>query len=77
MALQAESTVRDNVVFNTPRSCMTINDGALGGDEVYGNLMLNCNRETSDVRFETHLTTLSAPPVLAVCLNSARRSSLI
>lgn len=48
LALQAESIVRDNVVFNTPRSCMTINDGALGGDQVSGNVMLNCNRETSD-----------------------------
>ena len=48
LALQAEATVRGNVIFNTPRSCMTINDGALGGDEVSGNLMLNCNRETSD-----------------------------
>ena len=35
-------------VLSGAGSCMTVNDGALGGDEISGNLMLNCNRETSD-----------------------------
>jgi hypothetical protein len=48
MAKQAESVVRGNAIWNTPRSCMTLNDGGMGGDEIYSNLMLNCNRETSD-----------------------------
>lgn len=27
---------------------MTINDGGMGGDEIYGNVFLNCNRESAD-----------------------------
>jgi hypothetical protein len=48
MAKQAQSVVRGNAIWNTPRSCMTLNDGGMGGDEISANLMLNCNRETSD-----------------------------
>ena len=48
LALQAESVVRGNVLYNTPRSGITFNDGFGGGDLVANNLIFNTNRETSD-----------------------------
>ena len=47
LALQAETQLRNNVVYNCPRSCVTFNDGFGGSDEFTGNLMLNCNRSVS------------------------------
>lgn len=48
LAKQQSSHVYGNIFFNCPRSAITLNDGAMGGDVIEGNLMFNANRETQD-----------------------------
>jgi len=40
--------LRYNVVFNLARAGFNFNDGFGGGDEVYGNILWNTCRESSD-----------------------------
>ena len=47
-ALGARSIIRGNIIYNTPRSCLTFNDNFGGGDLLESNIMFNCNRESSD-----------------------------
>lgn len=47
-ALAAETTMTANIIFNTPRACITLNDNFGGGDRLEGNLLFNCNRESAD-----------------------------
>jgi hypothetical protein len=48
LAKQQAAVVRGNIFFNSPRAAIMINDGALGGDLIEGNLLFNANRETAD-----------------------------
>jgi len=48
LALQSESIIEENVIYNTPRSCLCFNDNMGGGDVVRRNVLANCNRETGD-----------------------------
>jgi hypothetical protein len=47
-AVAARTTLKGNVVFNTPRAAFSFNDGFGGGDEIFANLLLNTCRESSD-----------------------------
>ena len=47
-AVTAQTTLRNNIFFNGPRAAFNFNDGFGGGDEIVGNLLLNCVRESSD-----------------------------
>ncbi len=47
-AKSAETTIRDNVVFNLARAGVNFNDGFGGGDVVEGNVLFNTCRESSD-----------------------------
>ena len=40
--------IRGNIFYNSPRSNIMVNDGALGGDLIEHNLLFNSNRETHD-----------------------------
>ena len=44
----AESTIRNNVVYNIPRAAINFNDGFGGGAQMSGNLLFNTCRESSD-----------------------------
>jgi hypothetical protein len=47
-AATSESSLVDNVHFNGPRAGVNFNDGMGGGDEMKGNLIANCVRESGD-----------------------------
>lgn len=44
----AETTIRNNIVFNIPRAAINFNDGFGGGAELTQNLLFNSCRESSD-----------------------------
>lgn len=48
MSVSANITVRNNVIFNSARAGINVNDGFGGGHVISGNLMFNTVRETSD-----------------------------
>lgn len=48
MAMVANMTIRGNVVFNTARAGININDGFIGGHLIERNLLFNTIRETGD-----------------------------
>ena len=48
LAKQQASVIRGNIFYNSPRSNIMVNDGALGGDLIEHNLLFNSNRETHD-----------------------------
>ena len=47
-SITRENVVRSNVFFNGPRSGVNFNDGAMGGELLEGNLLLNFVRESDD-----------------------------
>lgn len=47
-AVTAQTTLQDNIFYNGPRAAFNFNDGFGGGDDISGNLLLNCVRESSD-----------------------------
>ena len=47
-AVTAQTTLRNNIFYNGPRAAFNFNDGFGGGDDISGNLLLNCVRESSD-----------------------------
>lgn len=47
-AVTAQTILQDNIFFNGPRAAFNFNDGFGGGDDISGNLLLNCVRESSD-----------------------------
>eukprot|EP00912_Choanoflagellata_sp_UC4_P000575 UC4_evm2s355 len=47
-AVTAETELQDNIFYNGPRAAFNFNDGFGGGDDISGNLLLNCVRESSD-----------------------------
>jgi len=47
-AVTAQTLLKDNIFFNGPRAAFNFNDGFGGGDDISGNLLLNCVRESSD-----------------------------
>jgi hypothetical protein len=40
--------LHNNIFYNGPRAAFNFNDGFGGGDDIAGNLLLNCVRESSD-----------------------------
>ena len=44
----AQTTLQGNIFCNGPRAAFKFNDGFGGGDDISGNLLLNCVRESSD-----------------------------
>ena len=47
-AVTAQTTLHNNIFYNGPRAAFNFNDGFGGGDDIAGNLLLNCVRESSD-----------------------------
>ena len=43
-----QTVLKDNIFFNGPRAAFNFNDGFGGGDDISGNLLLNCVRESGD-----------------------------
>ena len=47
-AVTAQTQLQNNIFYNGPRAAFNFNDGFGGGDDISGNLLLNCVRESSD-----------------------------
>lgn len=84
LALQSETVVEGNVIYNTPRSALTFNDGFGGGDNVTMNLLFNANRESADTgvvytynRLPFLTTVRNGTPSLIPAARAVERNLLI
>ena len=82
--LTARATVRANVVYNTPRAGINLNDNFAGGNVLEENVVFNAVRETSDhgplnswARMGFLQTETTAAPSYEVSWNQVRRNLLV